>query len=108
MLFSDFKTSEYFCAPTFRGAILILEPVLTSENKMEWNGTFHSWQNHSLEFWVPLITHPYVQVHVYQGKVGNYEGPGIRDILRKLDKLEPIMAEQWAWWHGGSVQTNHA
>ena len=30
---------------------------------------------------------------MYQGKVGNYEGPGIRDILRKLDKFQPIMAE---------------
>ena len=29
-----------------------------------------------------------VQVHVYQGKVGNYEGPGIRKILKNLKNLE--------------------
>ena len=32
-----------------------------------------------------------VQVHVYQGKIGNYEGPNIQKILRKLDSLEPHM-----------------
>ena len=28
-----------------------------------------------------------VQVHEYQGKVGNYEGPSIRKILKKLGAL---------------------
>ena len=33
-----------------------------------------------------------VQVHVYQGKVGNYQGPEIHKIFRNLDKLEPHMS----------------
>lgn len=34
-----------------------------------------------------------VKVHMYQGKVGNYEGPSIRKIFRKLDTLRPLMQE---------------
>jgi hypothetical protein len=30
-----------------------------------------------------------VQVHVYMGKVGNYEGPSIRKIFRHLEELKP-------------------
>ena len=33
-----------------------------------------------------------VQVHVYQGKVGNYQGPEIHKIFRNLSKLEPHMS----------------
>ena len=33
------------------------------------------------------------QVHVYQGKIGNYEGPNIQKILRHLSLLEPHMPE---------------
>ena len=32
-----------------------------------------------------------VDFHIYQGKVGNYEGPGLRKILRNLNKLEPYL-----------------
>ena len=34
-----------------------------------------------------------VEVHVYQGKVGNYEGPSIRKIFRKLEAIKPHMEE---------------
>ena len=34
-----------------------------------------------------------VKAHVYQGKVGNYEGPSIRKIFRKLGTLKPFMQE---------------
>ena len=34
-----------------------------------------------------------VKNHVYQGKVGNYEGPSIHKVLRNLHKLEPYMPE---------------
>ena len=32
-----------------------------------------------------------VQVHVYMGKLGNYEGPSIRKVFRKLDSLKEHM-----------------
>lgn len=35
-----------------------------------------------------------VQVHVYQGKVGNYEGPSIRKIFKKLGSLEQYKEEE--------------
>ena len=34
-----------------------------------------------------------VQVHEYQGKVGNYEGPSIRKILKRLGDLENYMED---------------
>ena len=33
------------------------------------------------------------QAHEYMGKVGNYEGPNIKKIFRKLDELKPYMLE---------------
>ena len=34
-----------------------------------------------------------VEVHVYQGQVGNYEGPSIRKIFKKLESIKPHMEE---------------
>ena len=33
-------------------------------------------------------------VHVYQDKIGNYQGPQIRKIFRKLDILKPLMLDE--------------
>lgn len=33
-------------------------------------------------------------VHMYQGKIGNYQGPQIRKIFRKLDSLRPLMLDE--------------
>ena len=34
-----------------------------------------------------------VQVHEYQGNVGNYEGPSIRKILKRLGDLENYLED---------------
>ena len=35
-----------------------------------------------------------VQVHVYQGKIGNYEGPSLQKIFRKLSSLEEFIVDE--------------
>lgn len=47
--------------------------------------------NHCEKNWPELKS--VLKVHVYQGKVGNYEGPSIRKIFKKLESIKPHMEE---------------